>query len=202
MIDLLRTKGIEEESVLDAMMRLPRHFFLEAAFAEKAYQDVAFPIGVGQTISHPYTVAYQSQLLKIKKREKVLEIGTGSGYQAGILALLGARVFTIERQQLLFQKSKTLLEKIGLRGIRFYHRDGYKGLPEMMPFDKILLTCGAEEVPKNLLEQLKVGGILVVPVGKDGKQTMLKIKRTADGFEEEQLDDFRFVPFLKGIVDK
>ncbi len=200
LIDALRQKGLRDERVLEAMLRLPRHFFLEAAFAEKAYQNVAFPIGVGQTISQPYTVAYQTSLLEVRKRDKVLEIGTGSGYQAAVLALLEARVFTIERQEFLYQKTKTLLQKIGLKGIRCYHRDGYKGMPEMMPFDKILVTCGAEEVPEALKSQLKIGGILVVPVGKEGRQKMLKITRlSSEEYNEESLEDFKFVPFLKGV---
>ncbi len=199
LVEELRSKGIQDEAVLSAINQLPRHFFLEKAFVEWAYQDKAFPIGKEQTISQPYTVAYQTALLKIKKRESVLEIGTGSGYQAAILALLGARVYTLERQELLYSRSTQLLKALGLGGVRTYLRDGYKGLPELAPYDKILVTAGAPEIPQNLCKQLKIGGVLVVPVGEK-VQRMYKITRLSDtDFEHQQLDNFKFVPFLKGI---
>ena len=195
----LRDKGIRDEALLDVMMALPRHFFLEKAFEEWAYQDKPFPIGKGQTISQPYTVAYQTQLLKVKKRDKILEVGTGSGYQAAILALMGARVYTIERQEFLYNKAKALLKILKLEQIRTYLRDGYKGLPEFAPFDKILVTAGATEVPEALLKQLKIGGILVIPVGTNG-QKMLRITRLSEKeYKTEELGRFRFVPFLKGL---
>lgn len=195
----LREKGITDEAILSAMDQLPRHYFLDKAFEEWAYQDKPFPIGKEQTISQPYTVAYQSQLLEIKKRDKVLEIGTGSGYQAAILSLLGARVYTIERQELLYHRATTLLRKLNFNGIRCYLRDGYKGLPEFAPFDKILVTAGAPEVPTALLQQLTIGGVLVIPVGEKG-QKMLRITRVEEQkFQKEELGNFRFVPFLKGI---
>lgn len=199
LVDSLRQKGITDEQVLAAMNRLPRHFFMEKAFEEWAYQDKAFPIGKEQTISQPYTVAYQTSLLQIKKRETVLEIGTGSGYQAAILSILGARVYSLERQELLHQRASNLLKELGLLGVRTYLRDGYKGLPELAPFDKILVTAGASEVPEQLCQQLKIGGLLIVPVG-DTTQQMYQITRKSENkFEQKILGDFKFVPFLKGI---
>lgn len=199
LLEELRQKGIEDEAVLAAMATLPRHFFLDKAFEEWAYQDKPFPIGNEQTISQPYTVAYQTTLLQVKKRDKILEVGTGSGYQAAILAILGARVFTIERQELLYQKAKALLEALQLGNVRCFLRDGYKGMPEFAPFDKILVTAGAAELPQALLAQLAIGGIMVIPVGKE-VQKMYQIKRLdQDRFEEKVLDDFRFVPFVKGL---
>lgn len=198
LVDTLAAKGIKDERVLNAINSLPRHFFLDKAFEEWAYQDKAFPIGNEQTISQPFTVAYQSVLLDIKKRDKVLEIGTGSGYQAAILELLGARVYTIERQELLYKKSTELLSQIGLKGIRTYFRDGYKGIPELAPFDKIIVTAGASEIPEALRSQLTIGGVMVIPVGNK-TQIMYKITRTAENeYLEEQMDRFKFVPFLKG----
>lgn len=199
LVEGLKEKGIEDQAVLKAVMALPRHFFLDNAFEEWAYQDKPFPIGNEQTISQPYTVAFQTQLLEVKKREKVLEIGTGSGYQAAILSLLGARVYTVERQQMLYQNAKRLLKQLGFQGIRCYLRDGYKGLPEFAPFDKILVTAGAPEIPQALLEQLKVGGILVIPVGKNGQKMYRIIRKGEDKYEKEVHGRFRFVPFVKGI---
>lgn len=199
LIDSLRTKGIRDERILEAMETLPRHFFLENAFEEWAYSDKPFPIGEGQTISQPYTVAYQSSLLDIEKRQKVLEIGTGSGYQAAILSLMGARVYTIERQESLYIKAKTLLEALGLKGIRCFHRDGYKGLPEFAPFDRILVTAGAVEVPETLKKQLALGGKMVIPVGEK-VQKMYRITRLSETeFQAETFHDFQFVPFLPGL---
>lgn len=200
LVDSIRQKGIKDEKVLAAMNALPRHFFIEdKAFVEKAYQDKAFPIGNEQTISQPYTVAFQTQLLEVEKREKILEIGTGSGYQAVILAILGARVFTLERQENLFHKTSERLQRMGLGNIRCYFKDGFKGLREFAPFDKILVTAGAAEIPHKLLNQLKIGGYLVIPVGR-GSQKMLRIiKISEDEFQTEDWGNFRFVPFLKGV---
>lgn len=200
LIDLLRSKGIRDERILAAMNDLPRHFFFEKAFAEWAYQDKAFPIGKGQTISQPYTVAFQTELLDIQKREKVLEVGTGSGYQAAILAQLGARVYTIERQESLHLSAKKLLKTLGFGGIRFYFGDGYKGLPDFAPFDKIIVTAGAIDIPMTLANQLAIGGKMVIPVGNDKSQEMIRITRKSDrSFDRETYGTFRFVPFLKGV---
>lgn len=202
LVDSLRRKGVKEEHILSAMEALPRHFFLEKAFEEKAYEDMAFPIGCEQTISQPYTVAYQTALLEVQKRDKVLEIGTGSGYQAAILALLGARVYTIERQETLFLKTKALLLKLGMRSVRCYFRDGTKGLPEFAPFDKILVTAGIDRAPQTLLDQLAIGGMLVIPVGAD-VQRMERITRVGEkDYRTERFDQFKFVPFLPGLKKK
>ncbi|MEL7123705.1 MAG: protein-L-isoaspartate(D-aspartate) O-methyltransferase [Bacteroidota bacterium] len=199
LVEELEQKGIEDKKVLKAIEILPRHYFLDIAFEEWAYTDKAFPIGNEQTISQPYTVAFQTILLNPQRREKILEIGTGSGYQAAILALLGARVYTVERQEMLYKKTKALLSKLEVGNIRQFFRDGYKGLPEYAPFDKIIVTAGAAEVPEALLKQLKVGGTLVIPVGK-AQQTMLKISRKSEAeFVTEEKGGFKFVPFLKGI---
>ncbi len=199
LINTLRERGIRDEGVLEAMLQLPRHFFLDKAFEEWAYQDKPFPIGKEQTISQPYTVAYQTSLLNVRKRDKVLEVGTGSGYQAAVLALLGARVYTVERQELLHKRAKAILQRLKLGNIRCYLRDGYKGLPEFAPFDAIIVTAGATEIPKALLEQLRVGGRLVIPVGTDA-QRMKRITRISEEeYETEDFADFRFVPFLKGV---
>lgn len=199
LVQSLREKGIPDENVLGVMEHLPRHFFLEKAFEEWAYEDRAFPIGEEQTISQPYTVAYQTSLLEIKAREKVLEIGTGSGYQAAVLALLGARVYTVERQKKLYEKTKGLLQQLQVGNVRCFLRDGTWGLPEYAPFEKILVTAGAKEIPPSLLEQLAVGGTLVIPVGEK-VQRMIRVVRIAeDAYRQEELDDFRFVPFLDGI---
>ena len=202
LVETVRSKGIKNERILQAMYALPRHFFLEKAFEEWAYQDKAFPIGNEQTISQPFTVAYQTELLEVKKRDKVLEIGTGSGYQAAILALLGARVYTIERQEALFYKAKELLDRLEVGNIRTFFRDGYKGLPEYAPFDKILVTAGATTIPQALTEQLKTGGFLVIPVGSE-VQKMIRITRLSEEeYRKEEFADFRFVPFLKGVNRK
>ena len=200
LVDSLRRKGIRDENILAAMEAIPRHFFLDKAFEEWAYQDKAFPIGHEQTISQPYTVAYQTDLLEVKRRDKIMEIGTGSGYQAALLAALGARVYTIERQEALYKRAKALLSKLGFGNIRFYFRDGSKGLPEFAPFDKILVTAAAPSIPEELKKQLKIDGILVVPVGGANVQRMYKITRISESeYLEEKLDSFRFVPFLKGV---
>ncbi|MEX2597093.1 MAG: protein-L-isoaspartate(D-aspartate) O-methyltransferase [Salibacteraceae bacterium] len=199
LIDELRDKGIEDEKVLQAMMDVPRHlFFFDTAFLHLAYIDKAFPIGSGQTISQPYTVAFQTSLLQTKKREKVLEIGTGSGYQSAVLATLGVKVFTIERQQFLHDKSKQLLEELGYKA-RCFYGDGYAGRPAFAPFDKILVTCGAPFIPEALKEQLKIGGRMVIPVGEvNGVQRMVTIdKRSDNDFEIKEHGDFKFVPMLE-----
>lgn len=200
LIASIQEKGITDERILNVMGSLPRHFFLDKAFEELAYEDKAFPIGKEQTISQPYTVAYQSQLLDIKKRDKVLEVGTGSAYQAVVLAMLGARVHTLERQEALYIKAKKMVETLRVNNIRVYLKDGFKGLPEFAPFDKILVTAGATDIPQNLAQQLAIGGIMVVPVGPRTVQTMMKITRISEKkFEIEKLEKFRFVPFLKGL---
>jgi protein-L-isoaspartate(D-aspartate) O-methyltransferase len=199
LIETLRKKGIQSEKVLNAMMQIPRHFFLDKAFEELAYEDKAFPIGLEQTISQPFTVAYQTELLEINKREKVLEIGTGSGYQAAVLAVLGARVYTVERHKPLHQKAKLMFKTLELINIRAYFRDGYKGMAEFAPFDKIIVTAAAPFVPEPLKKQLKIGGKMVIPVDKNNAQEMqrwTKINETE--FEIEYFEEFQFVPFLKG----
>jgi protein-L-isoaspartate(D-aspartate) O-methyltransferase len=199
LVDNLRKKGIYDEQVLTAIGQLPRHFFLEEAFEEWAYEDKPFPIGCEQTISQPYTVAFQSQLLEVEKRQKVLEVGTGSGYQAAVLALLGARVFTIERHRPLYLQAQKMFRLLNLRGIRSYHRDGYLGLPELAPFDRILVTAGAPTVPLPLKEQLTIGGMLVIPVGEAHQRMLRIVRRSETEWEEEDHGDFRFVPFLPGV---
>jgi len=198
LIETLRRKGIRDEAVLEAMGNLPRHFFLDKAFEERAYEDNPFPIGNEQTISQPFTVAFQTELLDVHKRMKVLEIGTGSGYQAAVIALLGGRVYTIERFEALYRKAKSLLEALNLRNVRCFFRDGNKGLPEFAPFDRIIVTAGAPQVPDTLRQQLAIGGILVIPVGTEVQQ-MLRIRRVSEtDFETEDTGDFKFVPFLPG----
>lgn len=200
LVEQLRFKGVRDEAILAAIGAIPRHFFLDKAFEEHAYEDKPFPIGNEQTISQPYTVAYQTNLLNLKPRDKVLEIGTGSGYQAAILAALGAQVYTVERQEALFLKASELLKKMGLSSIHCFFSDGTLGLPEFAPYDKILATAGAKEVPKSLLEQLAIGGLLVIPVGDSEGQYMVRIlRRSKSEFETETLDAFKFVPFLGGL---
>ena len=200
LIATIEAKGIKDQRVLEAMNAIPRHFFLEKAFEEWAYQDKAFPIGNEQTISQPFTVAYQTSLLEIKKREKVLEIGTGSGYQAAVLAVLGARVHTIERQEQLYKITNEFFEKINFGNIRTYFKDGYKGLPEFSPFDKIIVTAGATEIPKKLKDQLKIGGLMVIPVGDDKTQKMIRLTKVSEEeFLKEEFANFKFVPFLSGV---
>mgnify|MGYP001431424402 CR=1 FL=1 len=199
LIDGIRTKGITDERILDAMMNIPRHFFLDKALEEIAYQDRAFPIGSGQTISQPYTVAYQTQLLEIKPYDKVLEIGTGSGYQAMVLAEMGATVYTIERQKTLFDQSKGFYLRNRYPTIKYFYGDGFEGLPTYAPFDKIIITAAAPYIPPKLIEQLKTKGLMVVPVDENGSQRMVRITRNADGtIETEKFANFSFVPMLKG----
>jgi protein-L-isoaspartate(D-aspartate) O-methyltransferase len=203
LVKQLREKGITDEKVLEAIQTIPRHYFFDNAFEKIAYEDRAFPIAAGQTISQPYTVAYQTQLLQVKRNEKVLEIGTGSGYQTAILAALGARVCTIERQKELFdtiQKSYPFQRQYP--GIRFFYGDGFLGLPTFAPFDKILITAAAPFTPPILLEQLKPGGVMVLPRDEGDSQRMIRITKQADGtLREECFDQFSFVPMLVGKRD-
>ena len=195
--DLLATKGIENKLVLDAIRAVPRHLFMDSSFEDHAYQDKAFPIAAEQTISQPYTVAFQTQLLQIKSGDRILEIGTGSGYQTAVLLYLKTSVYTIERQSTLFKKTNLFFKKMGYRPRKFVFGDGYKGMPELAPFDGILVTAGAPSVPKALLAQLAIGGRLVIPVG-DQEQQMLVIRRTSEKeFEQQACGVFRFVPLLE-----
>jgi protein-L-isoaspartate(D-aspartate) O-methyltransferase len=196
LVALLQTKGIKNSQVLQAIETVPRHLFLDSSFLEFAYQDKAFPIGAGQTISQPYTVAFQTELLAIKKGEKVLEVGTGSGYQTAVLCLMGAKVFTIERQKTLYDKTKLFLPDLGYTA-KFFYGDGYKGLPPFAPYDKILVTAGAPKLPEALLTQLKEGGKLVIPVGDGSGQEMISILKTKNGFEQTNHGSFKFVPLLE-----
>lgn len=199
LVDILRKKGISDESVLQAIAAVPRHFFLDSIFDEIAYEDRAFPIGEGQTISHPYTVAYQTQLLAAGRFDKILEVGTGSAYQAVVLAALGARVYTIERQKPLFDINKQFDWLNKQNGIKFFYGDGFEGLPTYAPFDRILITAAAPAIPERLLEQLKPGGWMVVPVGEGEVQQMKKVTRMpSGGYTEEHYDHFSFVPMLSG----
>lgn len=196
----LRQKGIKDEKVLAAMMRVKRHLFLDRAFADWAYKDMAFPIEAEQTISQPYTVALQTSLLQLQKGEKILEIGTGSGYQASVLSEMGVKVYSIERQEKLFRKTELLLQSLGYGRIRTLFGDGYKGAPRFAPFDKIIVTAGADMIPKELCYQLKMDGLMVLPLSIDGTQRMLRIKRIAeDKFHKEDFGPCAFVPFLKGV---
>ena len=196
LVDILKKKGIEDEGVLKAIGKVQRHYFFDETFWNQAYKDIAFPIGEGQTISQPYTVAYQTQLLHIKKGDKVLEIGTGSGYQACILMELGAKVYTIERQEKLYERTIQVLPYMGYKP-HFFLGDGSKGIPEHAPYDKIIVTAGAPMVPEELLKQLAIGGILVIPVGDAETQKMVTILKTAENdYERHVLDTFRFVPLV------
>ena len=190
-------KGIKDEKVLDAIRKIPRHLFMDSSFEDHAYQDKAFPIAADQTISQPFTVAYQSELLQVSKGQTVLEIGTGRGYQTAVLCELGAKVYSIERQQELFRKTKLFLSKLGYRPKYLSFGDGYKGLPDYAPFDRIIVTAGAPFVPKPLLSQLKVGGRLVIPIGKDAQVMTLFERKTENEFVKTELDEFRFVPLLE-----
>jgi protein-L-isoaspartate(D-aspartate) O-methyltransferase len=194
---ILEEKGITDKNVLSAIKKIPRHLFLNSSFEDFAYQDKAFPIGAGQTISQPYTVAFQSQLLEIKKGHKILEIGTGSGYQTAVLFAMGATVFTIERQNELFKTTSLLLPKLGIRPKHISFGDGYKGLPNHAPFDSIIVTAGAPIIPKPLMAQLKIGGRLVIPVGDKDQIMTLLIRKNETQFEKHEFGDFKFVPLLE-----
>lgn len=193
----LRSKGITDEAVLAAIEQVPRHLFLDTAFVEFAYADMAFPILAGQTISHPSTVAFQTSLLELKPGMKVLEIGTGSGYQASVLFKMGVKVFSIERQRALFVHTKKTIEKLGY-GVRMFYGDGFAGIPTFAPYDRILVTCGASEFPDSLLPQLKPGGIMVIPYGTENQYVMTRIKKDFQGNScKESFDSFKFVPMIR-----
>lgn len=197
LVKLLQDKGIVDKNVLKAINTIPRHLFLNSSFEDYAYQDKAFPIGAGQTISQPFTVAFQTQLLEIKKGDKILEIGTGSGYQTAVLYLMGAKVYSVERQNELFKQTSALLPKLGIRPKHLSFGDGYKGLSNHAPFDSIIVTAGAPTIPKPLMAQLKIGGKLIIPVG-DENQIMIKlIRKNETQFEKHEYGDFKFVPLLE-----
>ena len=199
LVNLIRQKGISDEKVLNAILHIPRHFFMDPAFDKMAYEDRAFPIAEGQTISQPYTVAYQTQLLEVRPYEKILEVGTGSAYQACVLAEMGAQVYTIERQKKLFESNKVLAYLKKYPSIRFFFGDGYEGLPTFAPFDKIIVTAAAPSIPVKLLEQLKPGGKMVIPVGEGQVQRMLRLTKSDDNsISEEVFDNFSFVPMVEG----
>ncbi len=197
LVAIIKNKGIVDESVLNAIGKVPRHLFMDSGFLDHAYQDKAFPIVADQTISQPYTVAYQTELLQVKKGDKILEIGTGSGYQAAILCELGATLYSIERQKELFKKTSKFLPKLGYGAKKLIFGDGYNGLIEEAPFDSIIVTAGAPFVPKPLLEQLKIGGRLVIPIGENVQVMTLFIRKGEKEFEKHELDQFRFVPLLE-----
>jgi len=196
LISLLKDKGIVDTRVLEAMNKVPRHLFLDSSFEAHAYQNKAFPIGADQTISHPFTVAFQSELMKLKENDQVLEIGTGCGYQTAVLLEMGVKVYSIERQQELFKKTKLFLPKLGYRAKQLIFGDGYKGLPEYAPFDSIIVTAGAPFVPKPLLAQLKIGGRLIIPIGSDPQVMHLYVRTSTTEFKKETFGEFRFVPML------
>lgn len=199
LIEEIKQKGIKDERVLTAIEKIPRHSFMDSAFVNFAYVDKAFPIAAGQTISQPYTVAFQTELLNIQKGDKVLEIGTGSGYQTAVLLELGAKVFTIERQRNLFLSVQKFLPKLGYNP-QFFYGDGYLGKPTYGPYDKILITAGSPEIPQKLVEQLKIGGLMVIPFGETS-QVMLRLTKMEDGtVQEERFGKFAFVPLLKGTA--
>ena len=194
---IVEAKGVKDKKVLAAINKIPRHLFMDSSFEDHAYQDKAFPIAADQTISQPYTVAFQTELLEIKKGDSVLEIGTGSGYQTAVLCELGAKVYSIERQRELYRKTKVFLAKIGYRPKYLSFGDGYKGLDEYAPYDKIIVTAGAPYVPNPLLAQLKVGGRLVIPVGENVQVMTLFVRKSAKEFDKKEFGDFRFVPLLE-----
>lgn len=196
LVEIIKDKGIKDEKVLSAIGNIPRHWFMDSSFEDHAYQDKAFPIAADQTISQPYTVAFQTELLQVKKGEKILEIGTGSGYQTAVLCELGAKVYGVERQNELYKKTKRFLDKIDYHPKYLSFGDGYKGLPNYAPFSKILVTAGAPSVPTALLNQLKIGGRLVIPIGEDSQVMTLFIRKSAKEFEKKEFGEFRFVPLL------
>ena len=199
LVQVLRTKGIKDEQVLEAIAEIPRHLFMDSSFIDFAYKDKAFPIAADQTISQPYTVAFQTELLQLKPKAKILEIGTGSGYQTAVLVKLKAVVYSIERQKELFVKTKSFLPKLGYVAKKLIYGDGYKGLPDDTPFDGIIVTAGAPFVPKPLLAQLKIGGRLVIPVGDNTQVMTLFIRKSEKEFEKHEFDEFSFVPFLQDV---
>lgn len=195
--EVVASKGITDPGVLEAIRKIPRHLFMDSSFEDHAYQDKAFPIAANQTISQPYTVAFQTELLEVQKGDKILEIGTGSGYQTAVLLELGARVYSIERQQELFKRTNLFLPKLGYRPKKLIFGDGYKGLPEEAPFDGVIVTAGAPFVPKPLLAQLKIGGKLVIPVGTTTQIMTLYTRTSEKAFEKKEFGEFRFVPLLE-----
>lgn len=197
LVTVLEQKGITDKNVLEAIRKIPRHLFLNSSFEDYAYQDKAFPIGAGQTISQPYTVAFQSQLLKVEKEHKILEIGTGSGYQTAVLCTMGAKVYSVERQNELFKTTSLLLPKLGIRPKLLTFGDGYKGLPNYAPFDSIIVTAGAPIIPKPLMAQLKIGGRLVIPLGEEHQIMTMLIRKNETQFEKHEFGEFRFVPLLE-----
>jgi protein-L-isoaspartate(D-aspartate) O-methyltransferase len=198
LIDTLREKGITNESVLTAIENIPRHFFLDSAFDKVAYEDKAFPIGEDQTISQPYTVAYQTQLMEVKRFDKILEVGTGSAYQACVLAELGAQVYSIERQKKLYDNNNAFEYLKKYPNLKRFYGDGYEGLKTYAPFDKVIITAAAPYIPQKLIDQLKPGGMMVIPVGTGDIQTMKRLSKLQDGIKEEIFDNFSFVPMLQG----
>lgn len=203
LVEQLRLKGIKNEKVLSAIEKIPRHLFFDnttarPALLDHAYSDKALPIGAGQTISHPYTVAFQTEQLEVQAGEKVLEIGTGCGYQTAVLLEMGCKVYSIERQKTLYDKTKLFLPYIGYNGAKFIYGDGYKGLPQFAPFDKIIVTAGAPYIPNDLLTQLKIGGIMLIPLGEGETQEMVWLKKTSNtSFDKKVLGNFKFVPLLQ-----
>ncbi|MFZ9718798.1 MAG: protein-L-isoaspartate(D-aspartate) O-methyltransferase [Chitinophagaceae bacterium] len=203
LVDTIREKGITDEQVLQAIDKVPRHFFLDTAFDKIAYEDRAFPIGEGQTISQPYTVAYQTQLLDVKPFQKVLEIGTGSAYQSCVLAEMGAKVFTVERQKALFEQNKSFQYLKKFHNIKCFYGDGFEGLPTYAPFDRVIITAAAPFIPPKLIDQMKPGGIMVIPVDEGNMQRMKRITKDSSGnIVEETFDAFSFVPMLVGKSDR
>ena len=202
LVEKVRGKGIRDEKVLKAMQEVPRHIFMDSSFAEHAYEDKAFPIGSDQTISQPYTVAFQSELLQVKRGDKILEVGTGSGYQACILAEMGAKVFSIERHRKLYLKAREILGMLNYYRVKIFYGDGFEGLPTFGPFDKMILTAAAPVIPEKLIEQLKVGGTIVIPLGENDSQIMKTLVKQNDGtLEGEEHGYFKFVPMLRNKAD-
>ena len=200
LIKQLLEKGIKDQKILDAFDAVPRHYFLDNAFAEQAYSNMAFQIGSGQTISHPYTVAFQTQLLDVQRGDKILEVGSGSGFQTSILCELKAKVYSIERHKELHLKAKNILKQLHYNA-RLSFGDGYKGLPTQAPFDKMIITCGAPSIPESLIKQLKIGGIMIIPIGEGEEQLMKRVIKTSETeFEEEDFGVFKFVPMLENKV--
>jgi protein-L-isoaspartate(D-aspartate) O-methyltransferase len=197
LVSLLKEKGIVDSAVLNAISKIPRHLFLNSSFEDYAYQDKAFPISANQTISQPYTVAYQTQLLEVRKDHKILEIGTGSGYQTAVLCMMGAKVYSIERQTELFKQTAALLPKLGIRPKHLSFGDGYKGLPNHAPFDGIIVTAGAPIIPQALMAQLKIGGKLVIPLGEENQIMTVLIRKNETQFEKQECGEFKFVPLLE-----
>lgn len=197
LVSLLKEKGIVDSAVLNAISKIPRHLFLNSSFEDYAYQDKAFPISANQTISQPYTVAYQTQLLEVRKDHKILEIGTGSGYQTAVLCMMGAKVYSIERQTELFKQTAALLPKLGIRPKHLSFGDGYKGLPNHAPFDSIIVTAGAPIIPQALMAQLKIGGKLVIPLGEENQIMTVLIRKNETQFEKQECGEFKFVPLLE-----